>query len=121
MLTDLDAVESGMSPDVMTDFLNSVGLELKDIYDIIIPARTLTHRRARGGSLTRDESDKLARLIRIYEHTARIFGAREKVLHFLRAPKQSFEGRSPLQMLRTEVGGRMVDDMLWGIADGVYI
>jgi len=43
------------------------GVELKHIYDIVIPARTLKHRRSRKESLSRDESDKLARLVRVFD------------------------------------------------------
>jgi putative toxin-antitoxin system antitoxin component (TIGR02293 family) len=118
---DVKSVESGLPIKLMMSFLDSCGLELKDIYDIIIPARTLTHRRARQENLSPAESDKLARLMRIYDHTLRVFGTQEKALNFLRLPKRRLEGRSPLQMLQTEVGGAMVDAMLWQLADGVFL
>jgi putative toxin-antitoxin system antitoxin component (TIGR02293 family) len=117
----LDTIESGVSLDTMANFLSASGLELKDIYDIVIPARTLKHRRARHEALSRDESDKLARVIRIYDHARCIFGSPEKTLRFLRMPKSSLQDRSPLQLLRTDLGGRMVEDMLWQIADGVFV
>ena len=118
---DLQAVEAGVPLAALEYFLQTAGLELKDIYDVIIAPRTLTHRRARKQSLSRDESDKFARVVRIYEHTVRIFGSREKSLRFLRLPKERLENRSPLQMLSTDLGGRMVEDMLWGLADGVFV
>jgi len=118
---DLASVESGLSIEMMSRFLSESGLELKDVYDVVIPARTLKHRRNRGEALSRDESDKLARVIRIYDHTLRVFGTAEKALKFLRVPKQRFEDRTPLEMLRTEIGGRLVEDWLWQIADGVFV
>ncbi len=117
---DFSAVESGIEIDTLTEFLTSSGLELKDVYDIVIPARTLTHRRARKEALSRDESDKFARVVRTYDHVRRIFGTQEKSLRFLRLPKESLQGRSPLQMLATDFGGRLVEDLLWQIADGVF-
>ena len=118
---DLQAVEAGLPIAALESFLQTAGLDLKDIYDVVIAPRTLTHRRARKQTLSRDESDKFARLVRTYEHTVRIFGSREKSLRFLRLPKERLQNRSPLQMLSTDLGGRMVEDMLWGIADGVFI
>jgi putative toxin-antitoxin system antitoxin component (TIGR02293 family) len=118
---DVRSVEAGLSLNTMTTFLDDAGLELKDIYDVIISARTLAQRRARGENLSRDESDRLARLIRIYDHTLRVFGNKEKSLRFLRLPKQRLGGRIPLELLRTEVGGNLVDGMLWQIADGVFV
>jgi putative toxin-antitoxin system antitoxin component (TIGR02293 family) len=118
---DLATVESGVAIDTLMSFLTASGLELKDVYDVVIPARTLTHRRARKEALSRDESDKFARVIRVYDHALRIFGSPEKTLRFLRLPKESLQGRSPLQMLKTDLGGRLVEDLLWQIADGVFV
>jgi putative toxin-antitoxin system antitoxin component (TIGR02293 family) len=121
MTLDIAAVEAGVSVEMVAKFLDNAGLELKDIYDVVIPARTLAHRRSRKESLSIDESDKFARVVRTYDHTLRVFGTVEKAVRFLRTPKARFEGRSPLEMLRTEVGGSLVDQMLWQIADGVFI
>ena len=120
-LETVNCLEAGVPLAMLTDFLAAAGLEAKDIYDIVIPARTLAHRRTREENLTREESDKLARVIRTYDHTLRVFGSVPKALKFLRLPKQRFEGRSPLQMLKTEPGGRLVDSMLWQIADGMFV
>jgi uncharacterized protein (DUF2384 family) len=46
-------------------------------------------------------------------------GDRESALEWLRAPKRRFEGRTPLEMLRTETGGRLVDQMLIQIDEGM--
>ena len=116
----LERVEAGVSVEIMSSFVSASGVELKDIYDIVIPARTLKHRRSRRELLSSDESDKLARLVRIYDHTLRVFDHKEKALYWLSEPKRRFEGRTPLQMLRTELGGRMVEEMLGQIEYGMF-
>ncbi len=70
----LESVEAGVSVDTMTSFVSASGMELKDIYDIVIPARTLKHRRSRKESLSRDESDKLARLVRVFDQAVAVLG-----------------------------------------------
>jgi putative toxin-antitoxin system antitoxin component (TIGR02293 family) len=117
---DLDTVEAGVSVTTMASFVASSGLQLNEMYDVVIPARTLKHRRARKESLTRDESDKLARLIRIYDQAVRVLGEKEKALHWLRKPLRRFTGRSALQMLRTEFGARMVEEVLGQIDHGMF-
>jgi hypothetical protein len=42
--------------------LKRSGLTDDEIYSLIVPRRTLTHRRTRGGALSRDESDRAVRL-----------------------------------------------------------
>ena len=117
---DVKMVEAGVSVDTMTRFLSDVGLELKDVYDLVIPARTLKHRRTRAQHLSQDESDKLARLIRVFDHAVRVFGEVDKARRWLGKPKERFEEKTPLQMLRTEVGARLVDEMLGQIDHGIF-
>ncbi len=117
---DLHSVENGVPVATMADFVAASGLHLRDIYAIVIPARTLKHRRARKQALTPDESDKLARLIRLFDHAVRVLGDREKALHWLNKPLRRFEGRSPIHMMRTEFGARMIDEMLGQIDHGMF-
>jgi hypothetical protein len=53
---DLTHIEAGVPLKALTDFSTTSGIPMKDIYDVVIPARTLKHRRERKQSLTRDES-----------------------------------------------------------------
>jgi putative toxin-antitoxin system antitoxin component (TIGR02293 family) len=117
---DLQTVEAGVSVATMTSFVATSGLEFAELYGVVIPARTLKHRRARKESLSRDESDKLARLIRIYDQAVRVLGDKEKALHWLRKPLRRFAGRTPLQMLCTEFGARMVEEMLGQMDYGMF-
>jgi putative toxin-antitoxin system antitoxin component (TIGR02293 family) len=117
---DLSRIESGVPVATMSDFVASSGLALKDFYDVVIPARTLKHRRARREPLSRDESDKLARLVRVFDHTVRVFDGIERARAWLNKPKRRFEGRTPLEMLRTETGGRLVEEFLFQIEHGMF-
>jgi len=117
---DLQTVEAGVPVATMASFVAGSGLEFAELYDVVIPARTLKHRRTRRESLSRDESDKLARLIRIYDQAVRVLGDKEKALHWLRKPLRRFTGRTPLEMLCTEFGARMVEEMLGQLDYGMF-
>jgi len=117
---DLETVESGVSLNALNSFVAASGVQFRDIYEVVIPARTLKHRKARKEHLTADESDKFARLIRIFDQAAGVLGDKEKALHWLNEPKRRFDGRTPIQMLRTELGGRMVEEMLGQIQYGMF-
>jgi putative toxin-antitoxin system antitoxin component (TIGR02293 family) len=117
---DLSHVESGVPLTTMSAFADSSGLPLKDLYEVVIPARTLKHRRARREPLSRDESDKLARLVRVFDHAVSVFGDLERARAWLDKPKKRFDNRTPLAMLRTEIGGRMVEEMLGQIDEGMF-
>jgi putative toxin-antitoxin system antitoxin component (TIGR02293 family) len=116
----LQAVESGVPVAIMSEFVSASGVPLKDLYDIVIPARTLKHRRARHEPLSRDESDKLARVVRVFDHAVRVFDGIERARTWLDEPKRRFDGRTPIEMLRTETGARMVDEFLGQIEYGMF-
>lgn len=117
---DLQTVEAGVSVATMKNFVASSGLEFAELYEVVIPARTLKHRKARKEALSRDESDKLARLIRVYDQAVRVLGDKDKALHWLRKPLRRFAGRTPLEMLPTEFGARMVEETLGQVDHGMF-
>jgi putative toxin-antitoxin system antitoxin component (TIGR02293 family) len=117
---DLETVEAGVPVATMARFVTASGMQLKDLYEVVIPARTLKHRKARKEPLTSDESDKLVRLIRVYDQAVRVLGEKEQALFWLSEPKKRFEDRTPIQMLRTDLGGRMVEEMLGQIYYGMF-
>ncbi|HEY4380818.1 MAG TPA: antitoxin Xre/MbcA/ParS toxin-binding domain-containing protein [Acidobacteriaceae bacterium] len=116
----LETVESGVPVATMTDFVSASGVPLKDLYDIVIPARTLKHRRARREPLSTDESDKLTRLVRVFDQAVRVFGDPDRARVWLQEPKRRFDNRTPLTMLRTDIGTRMVEEFLIQIDEGMF-
>lgn len=95
------------------------GIEEKEIYNLIIPRRTLQHRRARKERLTVEESDRLVRVVRIMTLAEKVFANREASMRWLRAPKKRFSGRTAMEMLSTEAGSRLVEEMLYQIDEGM--
>ncbi len=117
---DVRSIEAGLPIEALTSFLQSSGLAAKDIYDIVIPARTLKHRRARAENLSQDESDKLARLFRIYRQAVKVFGNETKAHWWLREPHLDLQKRTPFQYIRTELGARLVEELLIQIDEGMF-
>ena len=100
--------EDRLPTDVVRSMTNQ-GLTTKEIHALIIPERTLKHRRSRQERLSRDESDKAIRTARVLAQAESTLGNREKALHWMRQPRQRFEGRTPIDLLSTEAGGRLVE------------
>jgi putative toxin-antitoxin system antitoxin component (TIGR02293 family) len=117
---DLESVEAGVPVETITNFVLASGFELKDIYVVVIPARTLKHRRSRKKLLSPDESDRLARFVRIFDQAVSVFGDAERARRWLSKPKERFNERTPLQMLRTDFGGRAVEEMVVQIDEGMF-
>jgi putative toxin-antitoxin system antitoxin component (TIGR02293 family) len=114
-----EIVEKGLPTDSVAR-LKEKGLTFSEIAEIVIAPRTLKHRNVRGELLSREETDRIVRVARIVGLAEQIFGDREKSFGWLRLPDERLHGRTPLSMLRTESGGRLIEDLLWQIDEGVF-
>jgi putative toxin-antitoxin system antitoxin component (TIGR02293 family) len=112
-------VERGLPTDSIT-YLREKGLTFSEVSEIVIPARTLKHRKTRGDQLSHEETDRLVRVARILGLAEHVFRNHEKALAWLRSPDDRINNRTPLSLLQTESGGRLVESMLWQIDEGVY-
>lgn len=116
----LRIVESRLAPSVIKR-LKTLGLERAEIDEIVIPARTLQHRRSRREKLTMEESDRVLRVIRVLSSAEAIYGSRERALQWLRRPHPRLQGRVPLSLLKTDTGSRMVEELLIQIDEGMFV
>jgi len=112
-------VEGGLPIKVINHLIDR-GLTRNEVFDVIIPLRTWKHRKSRHQPLSKEESERAVRAARILARAQAVMGDQESALEWLRAPKKRFENRSPLQMLSTEAGGRLVEQMLIQIDEGVF-
>lgn|SRR5581483_5999806 len=112
-------VEDGLPTRVINHLIDR-GLTRNEVFNIIIPLRTWKHRKSRRQPLSREESERVLRAARILARAQAVLGDQDSALAWLRAPKRRFENRAPLQMLSTESGGRLVEQMLVQIDEGMF-
>jgi putative toxin-antitoxin system antitoxin component (TIGR02293 family) len=116
----LRIVESRLAPNVIKRLV-SLGLERGEIDAVIIPQRTLQHRRSRREKLTIEESDRVLRAIRVLSLAESIFGSRQRALVWLRKPHARLDARAPLSLLKTDTGSRLVEELLVQIDEGMFV
>lgn len=92
----------------------------EELDDLVIPKRTLARRRALGEVLTLEETDKALRLARITVEADRVFGDPAKASRWLRKASPALSGHPPLALLKSETGGRAVEDLLGQIDHGMF-
>lgn len=105
----------------LEEFSAYSGLGLKDLLNVVIPPRTLKHRRQRKEPLNLEESDRLGRVARMFELAVRVYGDREDGREWLLEPKDRFDGKSALAMLRSTAGERAVEEFLIQIDEGMFV
>lgn len=109
---------SGRLPLSALDALSEAGFSDKEINDFIIPMRTRSHRASRRQNLTTEESDRAVRLLRILVIAEDTFDDESKARAWLRRPLMSLNNRTPLETAQTEVGARVVEEILAAITYG---
>jgi putative toxin-antitoxin system antitoxin component (TIGR02293 family) len=116
----LRLVEDQLTPKVIQRLIE-MGLGRPEIDALIIPLRTLQHRRSRHEKLSVEESDRVIRLIRVLSAAETVYGSRERALAWLRRPHPRLDGRNPLSLLRTDTGARIVEELLIQIDEGMFV
>lgn len=116
----VEAVENGFLPDAVDAAVRSGLLTWDEVDQIVIPRRTLSHRRANERRLTLDESDRLLRIARVTAEAEIAFANPEKGHRWLRKPSRPLGDAVPLQMLRTGTGADLVREELVRIQHGIF-
>jgi len=113
-------IDRGLPISVLEEFSAYSGISVKDLLDVVIPPRTLKHRRQRKEPLSLEESDRLFRVVRMYELAVKVYGDREDGREWLLGKKKRFDDRTALSMLRSEAGEQAVEEFLYQIDEGVF-
>jgi putative toxin-antitoxin system antitoxin component (TIGR02293 family) len=116
----LELVERQLDPPVIQRLLE-MGLSRDEVHSVIIPARTLQHRRSRHERLTVDESDRVIRALRVLSAAEGVYESRERALEWLRRKNPRLNGRAPISLLNTDTGARIVEELLGQIDEGYFI
>jgi putative toxin-antitoxin system antitoxin component (TIGR02293 family) len=100
--------------------LRQHGFSDSEIQTFVIPSRTRRHREKRAEPLNVDESDRVIRLARIQTLAEQVFEDEKKANAWLRQPLNILDGKAPLDLVRTDAGARVVEQILakidWGAA-----
>jgi putative toxin-antitoxin system antitoxin component (TIGR02293 family) len=115
-------VETGLAARVFESLANYAHISRSDLaHAANIPLRTVQRREtSRGGRFERAESDRLARVARLYATAEEVFGARDVAQEWMKTPNRALDGARPLDELETEISAREVEDLLGRIRYGVF-
>lgn len=116
----LSIVEKQLSPALIQRLLDK-GLSRDEVHSLIIPARTLQHRRSRKEKLSVEESDRVIRALRVLSRAERVYETRERALTWLRRPHPRLNDRVPIALLKTDTGARIVEELLGQIDEGYFL
>jgi putative toxin-antitoxin system antitoxin component (TIGR02293 family) len=114
----VELVRRGLPIGAVQFVLNSGRLTLAELDQVVLPRRTLAHRR-KLGTLTPEQSDRLIRVARVLAAAEATFGGQQKAGTWLRRPTTALRGERPLNLLDTDEGTREVENLLGRIGHGI--
>ena len=114
-------IERGLPLSTLEEFSAYSGIAVKDLLEVVIPARTLKHRRQKQEPFSLIEADRLARVARMYELAVKVYGDREDGRKWLCGRNRRFDGRTALAMLDTQIGEHAVAEALIQLDEGMFI
>jgi len=112
------AIREGLPPEAADAPVSAGRLTAAELDRLAIPRKTLAHRRALG-RLTPEQSDRLARILRVIGTAEEVFGDPGRAHVWLRRPTSALDGEAPLELLDTDPGARQVEALLGRIAHGI--
>ncbi|AZO78713.1 toxin-antitoxin system antitoxin component family protein [Bosea sp. Tri-49] len=112
------AVRRGFPVRTIEHVIESGRMTLAEIDELVLPRKTLSHRR-KIGTLTTEQSDRLMRAARVIAEAEVTFGSQDKAGRWLRRPTSALDGEKPLALLDTGEGAAQVEALLGRIAHGI--
>jgi putative toxin-antitoxin system antitoxin component (TIGR02293 family) len=92
-----------------------------ETFELIAPRRTLSRREASGQLLSREEADRTVRVARVTARAQQVFGGKPVyAADWLRTAKSALGDRTPMQAFSTESAAFAVEELLVGIAHGMF-
>lgn len=114
------SVEHGLSFRVLELLQKNLAMSTLQVTEYISLAPRTLSRRRKEGRLTPDESDKILRITRLFAKALTLFeGDPDASRRWLISPQRAVGGAIPLELAKTEVGAREVENLLHRAECGV--
>ena len=96
-----------------------LGLNIEDVADVLgVSKRTVSRKETNKATLSATEADRAYRLARIADMAIELIGDPKRAFSWMQTPSVYLGGKTPIQMLDTEVGTDLVVESLHAIAYG---
>jgi len=117
-----ELVRAGFPLSTFDAVLNYAHVSSEQLASVVsISPRTLQRRRANPKPmLDRVESDRIARVARLYALAAEVLGSDEAARTWMMTPNRSLDNARPFTLLETEGEAREIEDALGRIQHGIF-
>ncbi|WP_413726258.1 antitoxin Xre/MbcA/ParS toxin-binding domain-containing protein [Sodalis sp. RH16] len=117
-----NVLKIGLPVDVLDSIHKWSDMSKADILRIAgINERNVARRKSTGTAFSPDESERIARLVRVMDASVHLFGGNKPDAYtWLRSPVKGLGNVTPVSLLSTESGALEVLDLIGRLEHGVY-
>ncbi|MCK8560665.1 DUF2384 domain-containing protein [Yersinia ruckeri] len=118
----VDSIKLGFTVDVIDTIHLWADMPKSEILRATgIPSRSLTRRRTHDGRFTPEESERIARFVRVMDAAVDLFGGdRTKATAWMSMLVKGLGNRTPDSLLETETGALEICDLIGRLEHGVF-
>lgn len=115
-------LEAGLPVAVIEDIRHWSAMTRADVMKYAgINERNIARRKSAGKSLSPDESERIARFVRVMDAAVQLFGGhKEEATQWLSRPVKGLGNIAPITLLATESGALDVLDLIGRLEHGVF-
>lgn len=106
------AIAAGLPARAVRDLVADPAVTMADVARVVGPRRTIDRRLKEDTRLSPEESDRFARFVAVLDLAAGVFGDRAAAMRWLGSPKARLGDERPIDLLASDAGTRLVEEML---------
>ena len=115
----LASLEEGLSAALLDELRDRLALSPEDMASFLGISTRILERRREKGTLTSSESERLYRIVRLFQKAMEVFETEEEARRWLKRPQMRLGEQVPLEIARLEPGAREVERLLGRIEHGI--
>ncbi len=114
-------ISSGLATDILSIIQDRLGISNKDLSELLLISPRTLDRRKKEAILPADESERSFRIARLTDLASEIFGSMEKASVWFKQPNFALGNKTPIELVKTEPGARLVERTLHQIRHGITV
>lgn len=111
-LEQAQTIAKGLPAKALRDLVADRTVSLADVARVVAPRRTIDRRLKDDTPLSPEESDRFARFAMVIGLAGQVLGSRAKAMEWLVSPKHRLDGERPITLLKSDVGTRLIEEIL---------
>jgi putative toxin-antitoxin system antitoxin component (TIGR02293 family) len=116
----IEYLNQGLPVSVLDNIHEWTAMSKADILRVTgINERNVARRKSAGRTLTPDESERVARFVRVLDTAVDYFGSKDEAWNWLQSPVRGLGNIAPVDLIATETGALEVTDLIGRLEHGV--